>query len=342
MTSVEERRLRLWCRSLRVICVSASILFGFMVFGIGITAGDPDAWPDDPEIVLTLVALAGVVAIATGVTALRFDARLDVAVGMTYWLPPANPPRGKASRGRQAGSPGWARRQRVQVMWAVLTGLACSVVFVGGVGWRNEQYDSADQLLRTGKRVTGEVTEVRTRKGETYLDVRYPLGGGLATDRVWQDSEVSYVAGQAVTVVYDPADSSRIRTLEEKNIGRVAGAGSQVVIGLGAAGSTWSAFVVAGWPARRRRTRTTGWHEASAMRVDRQQSPMPALVVQFPDSTRLLLRPTVWSFLVARRAVGDGPITAFVSGTGRAMTMVVPRGRSRPRLIAVRAVDGRD
>lgn len=343
MTTEDGRRLRHWRLGMLVVCVPVSLFFGLMIFGIGITIGDPDAWgPGDPEMVATLTTLSAAVAVATGVTAHRLGTRIDATADTTDWLPAANRPRGKAFRTGNAVSPAWIRGPRNRARRAVLVGFACSLVFAGGAWWIGELDNSADQLLRDGTRAPGYVTGAWTGKRDSFLTVQYFVGVVAASYTFRQDSDVSYVVGQPVTVFYDPADRTRIRTVEEKNIdsGASTGAGFTVVAGL--AGITWSGILVAGWRGRYRRARLTGWREASAVQAARVQPRSRLLLeIRFTDLSRITLRPTASSLYAASQATGGRPVTAFVSGAGRAMTVLVPREGNRPWLIAVKALDRR-
>lgn len=343
MTTEDGRRLRRRRLIMLVICVPVSLFFGLMLFGIGITIGDPDAWePGDPEMVATLTTLSGAVAIATGVTAHRLGSRIDALSDTTEWLPAANHPRGKAFRSGNAVSPTWIRASRIRVWRAVLIVFACSLVFAGGAWWTSELTSSADQLLQDGARAPGYVTRAWTAKSDSFLTVQYFVTYVPEYYTFRQDSDVSYVVGQPVTVVYDPADRTRIRTVEEKNIAYGASTGAGFTVMAGLAGITWSAILVAGWRSRHRRTRLTGWREASAVQAARVQPRSRMLLeIWFTDRSRIILRPTASSLYAASQATGGRPVTAFVSGTGRAMTVLVPREGKRPWLIAVKALDRR-
>ena len=268
----------------------------------------------------------------------RLGARLDAAADTTGWLPEANRPRGKAFRGRSTVSPAWIRGMRARAARAVLIGFACSLVFAGGVWWTGELYDSADQLLRDGTRVPGEVTAVWGSKGDSFVRI-YCVVGDVPVDHTFvRDSDVSYVVGQAVTVVYDPADPTRIRTIKEKNIGEGGRLGVAATVLAGLVGITWSAILAVGWISRCRRTRTTGWREAIAVQIQgRDPRSRVLLAIGFTDSSSIVLRPTASSLRSASRATSGRPVTALVSGTGRAMTVLVPREGRRPWLIAVKA-----
>jgi len=341
MTTEDKRRLRRWRAAMLVVCVPVSLFFALMVFGIGITVGDPDAWaPGDVEMVATLTTLSGVVAIATGVTARRLGSRIDAIADTSDWLPAANRPRGKAFRGGIAVSPAWMRGLRHRAWRAVLIGFVCLSVVAAGAWWMAELNNAADQLLRDGTRVPGQVAAVWRSKGGSFLRVHTVVGGAPADRTLRRDSDVSYVVGQAVTVVYDPADSTRIRTVEEENLGEGGTVGSTATILAGLGGIAWSAFVAVGWFTRHRRTRTTGWSEASVVQAARGESRL-SLVIRFTDRSRIILRPTATSLYAASQATGGLPVTAFVSGTGRAMTVLVPREGKRPWLIAVKGLERR-
>jgi len=246
-------------------------------------------------------------------------------------------PQGKGTRIRRTVSPAWIRGLSTRVVRSVLVCLACSLVFTVGVWWIGELDASADRLLRDGTRVPGYVTDVRESKNSKFLGVRYFLHGVPSRYTFRRDSDVSYVVGQPVTVVYDPADPARIRTVEEKNIGYGARTGSVATMLAGVAVTVWSAIVAVGWVVRRRWTRATGWRRASVEQPVREPRSPLTLVARFADHSELFLRPTKASLYVASQATGGRPVRAFVSGTGGAMTVLVPREGMRPWLIAVKA-----
>lgn len=341
MTTEDGRRLRRWRRAMLVVCALVSLFGAVMVFGLAITLGDPDAWgPGEQVSVLVVAALAAAVGVATGVAAYRLGARLDATVDTAEWLP-ANRPRGKASRGGNAVSLAWTKMLRDRAWRAVLIGFACLPAVALGAWWNFDLNDSAARLLQDGIRVPGHVAAVWQSKGNSFLRVYYGAGGRMMDYTFRQDSDVSYVVGQAVTVVYDPADPTRIRTLKEKNVGEAGIVGATAILA-GFGGMTWSVIVATGWLTRHRRARLTGWREVNVVRATRlREKTRMLLVLEFADRSVIVLRPTSSSAFVAGQADGElsGPV--FVSGTDRAMTVLVPREGKRPQVIAAGATDRR-
>jgi hypothetical protein len=116
--------------------------------------------------------------------------------------------------GEVAASPGRApagrlvKTVRVSALMTVL-GAAC---LIGGCAAGGAQTDSAAALLAHGARAPGTVTDVNTY----HMDVRYVRDGKPASARInLNDSSDVYHKGDRVTVVYDPANPVRARTIRE-------------------------------------------------------------------------------------------------------------------------------
>lgn len=76
----------------------------------------------------------------------------------------------------------------------------------------------AETLLRTGVYTPGEVVDTWTgAKGSPFIAVDYQVGGVAYRSTVAVSGDMSYAPGQVVTVVADPQDPLRMRTLQEKN-----------------------------------------------------------------------------------------------------------------------------
>ena len=119
-----------------------------------------------------------------------------------------------AVTGEVAASPGRApvgrlvKTVRVSALMTVL-GAAC---LIGGCAAGGAQTDSAAALLAHGARAPGTVTDVNTY----HMDVRYVRDGKPASARInLNDSSDVYHKGDRVTVVYDPANPVRARTIRE-------------------------------------------------------------------------------------------------------------------------------
>ncbi len=339
----DGRQLRRRRVTLLVVCVPVSLFFALMVFGIATTIGDPSAWaPGDAEIVVAVTVLCGIVAAVTGLSAAWLSSRIAESEDVSGYLPEANRPSGEASRDRVAAA-GWTRAMRRPARRAALIGFACALAIAGSAVWSQVSNQSAEHLLHYGTRVPGQVTAVRKARRESgfLLDICYLSGGVVKNIVIRPESDLSYVAGQAVTVIYDPADPTRIRTVEERNIGEGTWTGIYLLFLAGLAGTAGSAPVVAGWVRRQRRARITGWRETTVVQAPWVVRSRLLLVVTFADQSRIVLRPMASSSYAAGQATGGRPVEARVSGTGGAMTVLVPRAGRRPWLIAVKAMDRR-
>lgn len=215
-------------------------------------------------------------------------------------------------------------------------------VLAGAVAGFAAMSASADRLLTTGARVTGEVLGVYQHSGsEDTIRVAYPVGhdGSRYADIV-RDSGRQYTRGQQVTVIYDPADPDRVRTPDETNvdqswtwvlvIGTIAGLSGPVLSVIGAVN----------WRRRYRAVRATGWRVASVtIEPDypvRRGRHMPDIDVEYRDGSRITLR-------AATSSHGSVPLKdrpnrrAWVGGTDRDMAVLFPHGRWRNPPYAVPA-----
>lgn len=221
----------------------------------------------------------------------------------------------------------------VLVWLAVLAGVVAGFVAMSA---------SAEHLLKTGTRVTGEVLGVyRHSRADDIIYVAYPVGtsGYRYADIVW-DSGRPYTEGQQITVIYDRADPDRVRTPDETNddqtwmwvqvIGTIAGVSGLVL----------SLIAAVNWRRRYRAVRATGWRLASVTVVPdypiRRGRHLPDIEVAYRDGTRITLR-------AATSSHGSVPLKhepnrrAWIGGTDRDMVVLFPHGRRRRPPYAVPA-----
>ncbi|MEC3977787.1 hypothetical protein [Amycolatopsis sp. H20-H5] len=124
-----------------------------------------------------------------------------------------------------------------------------------------------------------------------------------------------YHSGEDVDVVYDPADPTHARTVEEVNTDRFM---TLFLIPLAplATVTYFAGRSAAGWFRRHRAVPRTGWHPASAL-VRRMYWSSPLLVVTYPRAGEIAL----WGVPSAHRAPRyetDEPQRAWVGGPLRA------------------------
>jgi hypothetical protein len=270
---------------------------------------------------------------------LRVSARNGVAAretGFGCWLPP---PTGHDHDRRIDFAAETGRLRRVArraaafvLVWLALAGAgATDLVLLD---------KAADDLLATGARTTGEVVSVRiySRGGMTF-EVRY----GSRTAEIVRDSKNSYIAGERVTVVFDPADPDRVRTTKEENKSRFLVNLGYVLLVAGSLGTLFAVWAAVGWWGRARAVAVTGWRNATVdiVRVFARSSrslkrPPPEIHVRYREGTGLVLK--AMSSTHGANALADfTDRLAWVGGWGRHMVVLFPNGPSRPGPYAVPA-----
>ncbi|MEA5363872.1 hypothetical protein VA596_30360 [Amycolatopsis sp., V23-08] len=221
----------------------------------------------------------------------------------------------------------------VFVWLAVLAGVVAGFVAMGA---------SADHLLKTGARVTGEVLGVyKHSRGPDTIYVAYPVGDGhfRYADIVW-DSDRQYTKGQPITVFYDKADPDRVRTPDETNDDQTWMWALAIGVIAGVSGLVLSTIAAVNWRRRYRAVSATGWRSASVTVVPdypvRKGRHMPDITVAYRDGSRITLR-------AATSSHGSVPLKhepdrqAWIGGTDRDMVVLFPHGRWREPPFAVPA-----
>jgi len=182
---------------------------------------------------------------------------------------------------------------------------------------------SADRLLQDGVRVPGEVQRVSQSPNRIY--VSYSVQGKPHYAGIRVNSNRRYANGSPVTVVYDRADPSNVRTTLEDGLDRRGHAFFWILgVGLGA-GVVFSLIGWGRWSLRHKAVLRTGWHPATVtVRPDPSTSKhghRPDLLVEYRDGSRAELRAT----LSSHRSTGLKNLPnhpSWVGGAGREMVVL--------------------
>ncbi|MDT7797516.1 MAG: hypothetical protein QOI78_949 [Actinomycetota bacterium] len=325
--------------------LAGAIVFGFAALGdaagtaYALTA--PGYVFEDGEFAGELMVFVLAAALMLGCVALgRWHDRRRAALVAEHerWLPA---PTERDGRG-QVDLDAETARLRPLVLRSVGFVFVWLAVLAGVVAGFVAMSASADHLLKTGARVTGEVLGVyKHSRGNDTIHVAYPVGYGhfRYADIVW-DSGRPYTEGQQITVVYDKADPDRVRTLDETNDDQTWT--WVLVIGMiaGVSGLVFSVIAAVNWRRRHRAVSATGWRIASVTVVPdypvRKGRHMPDIDVVYRDGTRITLR-------AATSSHGSVPLKhepnrrAWIGGTDRDMVVLFPHGRWREPPFAVPA-----
>jgi hypothetical protein len=251
------------------------------------------------------------------------------------WLPPREPRDGQGEidldaqvfRLRTLSPRAWG----VAVLW-------CAVL-VGGMVGLSAITSSADSLLATGTRTTGEVlTVLDSRKPSMW--VRYTAGGMSQTAEIVRSSGRHYKPGESVTVVYNPTDPEDARTTEETNYNQYLVGFCVVPMLLALLFLPLSVVAAARWRRRYHAVRRTGWRAASVTVLPdypvRKGRHAPDIQVRYRDGSTIWLRAS--SSTHGATVLKDEPNQpAWVGGTGRDMVVLFPQARWRKLPYAVPA-----
>jgi hypothetical protein len=298
--------------------------------------------PDGVAAFGVVAEVAVLVAVGAGcaVWRLRVSARNRAAArenGFAGWLPP---PTGHDHDRRIdfAAETGRLRRVALRAAAFVLAWLALAGAGAADLVLLDK---AADDLLATGARTTGEVVSVRTysRDGGMTFEVRY----GARTAEIVRDSKDSYLVGERVTVVFDPAEPDRVRTTKEENKSGFLVNLGYVLLVAGSLGTLFAAVAAVGWWGRARAVAVTGWRNATVdiVRVFARSSrsmrrPPPEIHVRYREGTGIVLK--AMSSTHGANALADfTDRLAWVGGWGRHMVVLFPNGPSRPGPYAVPA-----
>lgn len=327
-----------------------TFLAGAIVFGLvalGDAAGTAYALSapgyvfENGELTGEILVFALAVALMLGCIALkrRHDRpRAALTAEHEHWLPPLTERNGEGQVDLDAETarlrPLALRSAGLLLVWlAVLAGVVAGIVAMSA---------SADHLLKTGERVTGEVLGVyKHSRSADKIYVAYPVVSGERryAEIVW-DSGRPYTEGQQITVIYDKADPARVRTPDETNDDQTWTWVLAIGLIAGLSGLVFSSIAAVNWWRRYRAVRATGWRIASVTVVPdypvRRNRHMPDINVEYRDGSRITLR-------AATSSHGSVPLKhrpkrrAWIGGTDRDMVVLFPHGRWREPPYAVPA-----
>ncbi len=301
---------------------------------------DPGYVFEDDELLgeITVFVLGAALAVGCALLARRHNRRRTEQVSdPENWLPPEVTRTGEGQVDLEVET---ARLQPLALRALGLV-LVWLIVFAGVVFGFVTMAQSSDKLLATGTRVYGTVLSAyHPSKGTATIDVTYPVGNSLKEAEVVWDSDHRYAPGQSITVIYDPADPSRVRTLYETNddqfwvwvfvIGLIAALSGIPIAGVAASK----------WGHRYRAVRRTGWRVASVTVVPdypvRRGRHAPDIHVEYADGSRITLR-TSMSSHGAVPLKNEPDRRAWVGGADQDMVVLFPHGRWRPTPYAVPA-----
>lgn len=285
---------------------------------------------EDGELTGEILVFALAVALMLGCVALgrRHDrGRAALVAEHGHWLPA---PAERDGQG-QVDLDAETARLRTLVLRSVGLVLVWLAVLAGVVAGFVAMSASADHLLKSGARVTGEVLGVHPQsRSEGTIHVAYPVGDRYRyADIVW-DSGRPYTQGQQITVVYDKADPTRVRTLDETNDDPTLTWVLPMVTAAGGIGLVLSVIAAVNWRRRHRAVLATGWRIASVTVVPdkpmRSNRHLPDIHVDYRDGSRITLR-------AATSTHGAAPLKnepnrrAWIGGTDRDMVVLFPHGR---------------
>jgi hypothetical protein len=186
----------------------------------------------------------------------------------------------------------------------------------------------ADELLRDGVRVTGKVLQAVDRPRTIHFS--YAVPGDLRFATIAVNSGRRYAEGGPVTVIYDPANPARVRTLLEDGVdhgvyGFLWLLAFCVVLAAAFSGVAWVR-----WRRRHQAVLRTGWRPASVtVQPDypiRRGRHLPDILVEYRDGSRAELRASTSTHgsTPLRRRPGQ---PAWVGGSGQDMVVLFPAGR---------------
>ncbi|OXM68634.1 hypothetical protein CF165_11105 [Amycolatopsis vastitatis] len=325
--------------------LAGEIVFGLAALGVAAGAAYSLSAPgyvfDDGELTGEMLVFALASALLLGCVALgrRHDLRRAALVAEhEHWLPSLTEHDGQG----QVDLDVETARLRPLVLRSVGLVLVWIAVLAGVVAGFAAMSASADHLLKTGVRVSGEVLGVyQHSRGEDTIYVAYPVDYGHLryADIVW-DSGRPYTKGQQITVIYDKADPARVRTLDETNDDQTLTWVLAMGTAAGGFGLVLSVIAAVNWRRRHRAVLATGWRIASVTVVPdkpmRSNRHLPDINVEYRDGTRITLR-------AATSSHGAAPLKnepnrrAWIGGTDRDMVVLFPHGRWRQPPYAVPA-----
>ncbi|MFF1615810.1 DUF3592 domain-containing protein [Amycolatopsis sp. NPDC058278] len=230
-----------------------------------------------------------------------------------------------------------AETRRLRVLgWRALVVAALWLVAAGGAFTGLVLYESsAGWLLQDGTRVPGTVLLLERYPPGIY--VAFSVRGEPHYASVRLSSKRRYAEGAQVTVVYDPADPSRVRTTLEDGVDP-RGAVFFWMAGVGLVTAVVFSLIGWGrWSLRHEAVVRTGWRPAAVTVVPDlgRYGHRPDLLVEYRDGSRAALRATLSSHRSAWLRHQPGR-PAWVGGSGREMVVLFDTGRGwRPYAVPV-------
>jgi hypothetical protein len=150
------------------------------------------------------------------------------------------------------------------------------------------------------------------------------------------DTNRPFALGQTVTVIYDPADPGRVRTVEDENLSPIPEFLFISLLVSGVCGIPFSLGAATGWFRRYLAVRRTGWHPAFVW-VSWVGQRTASMEVRYSRGGEVSLRAAL-STHIPPRFTFNRRQQAWVGGRARAMVVVFPRdGNKHPRLVPGRA-----
>jgi hypothetical protein len=281
--------------------------------------------------IITIVVSLGL-AVFTGLRARSFGRQADALQAQLsphrmLWLPPAAD---SVHSDVEAQTP----RLRIYSCRAILICVAWVAALLLGASGFVLMNEAGQRLLDQGDRTAGIVASVDTaRRGTSTITVQYLRRGIVRTAEINRDSDRDYAAGQGVTVVYDPADPERVRTLDERNDNKFVTWGAYLLISVACVMIPLSAVAARGWQRRHRAVRTSGWRAGTA-HVSHHPKQRAEIAVKYRDGSRITLKAATSTHTPPDFGEHRG-VPVWVGGAGRNMVVLLRHSKSRNALHAV-------
>lgn len=192
-----------------------------------------------------------------------------------------------------------------------------------------------DELLATGARTDGVVVAYHDRiKIPDLIDVQFLRGSQQELAEIsLNDSSPRYRVGDQVTVIYDPADPSRVRTDAEENDPGIFLLPVIIALILGLIMMPGGLIGLGRWARRIKQARTAEWRPAKAGLVKGGWGSKTRLRVRFDDGVEQVFVTARPVQLPLPREIFTGTQRVWLNGTGHAVTVMFEHG---PFLVAAK------
>jgi uncharacterized protein DUF3592 len=279
-----------------------------------------------------VIVVSAALALFTGRRGQRLGARAaeledELSPHETLWLPAEPEPVADDVAAMTPRLRVYSRRAALLCgAWVIALALGVSGFFLMDVVGR--------RLLDEGARTVGTVVGVHdVRRGTSTITVEYSERGEVRLTKINRDSDLDYSPGQLVTVVFDPEDPDRVRTLDERNDNGFLSIGSLLLTIAACIGLPASAIAARNWRRRHDAVLDSGWYEGRA-HVSHYLKQVPEIAVTYRDGSEIALKGSTSTH--APPAFGEfHDMPVWVGGAGRDMVVLLPRGRTRDGLHAV-------